>query len=353
MPSTFPTFNPHPLFRGGHTQTLAGVFLRGESFDERAVKHEVALEDGDRVVLHDDVPADWHGGGRVVLLIHGLAGCHTSPYMQRIARRLNARGMRTLRMDLRGCGAGVALARHSYHSGRSEDAAAALRRIEQLCPGSPVTLVGFSLGGNITLKLLGEAPDLVPTNLERALAVCPPVDLLECVGALRRGVNRLYDRYFTRLLLEQVVARQAVVRDVIVPPGWPGPPQNGSLPDAKGRLSAETGRTGVKHRRPRGIFEFDDQFTAPIAGFGTAENYYRQCSSAQFISAIRVPTLILAANNDPLVPGSAFGRLKFPPCVALHLTGDGGHLGFLARSNGDPDRRWMDWRVVDWCCAGD
>lgn len=336
MTCSFPPFNPHWLFRGGHAQTLAAVILRGTSAGERAVRHEVALPDGDRIVLHDDCPPGWSGGGKVALLIHGLAGCHASPYMQRIAGKLNARNVRTFRMDLRGCGAGLALARHSYHSGRSEDAAAALRAIERLCPGSPATLVGFSLGGNITLKLLGEAPPDVPANLQRALAVCPPVDLLECVSALRRGVNRIYDRYFTRLLLAQVAARQAVVSDAIVPAGWPF-----------GLRSNGKSQPGM----PRGIFEFDDRFTAPIAGFGTAENYYRLCSSAQFVPAIRVPTQILVAADDPLVPGTTFSQLKIPSSVTLQVTRSGGHLGFLAQSNGDADRRWMDWRVVDWCCA--
>lgn len=351
MTSLYPQFTPHPLFRGGHAQTLAGVILRGEAFHEQAVRHEVALGDGDRVVLHDDRPAGWRTGGKVVLLIHGLAGCHDSPYMQRIARKLNARDVRTFRMDLRGCGAGLALARNSYHSGRSEDAAAALRAIEQLCPGSPVTLVGFSLGGNITLKLMGEAPHAVPANLERAMAVCPPVDLLGCVHALRRGVNRIYDRYFARLLLEQVAARQAVVPDTVLPPGWPDLNGSARRPEGHAHSPANSGSKSARYRFPRGIFEFDERFTAPIAGFGTAENYYRLCSSAQFIPAIRVPTLILAAANDPLVPASAFDRLTIPSSVTLQLTRDGGHLGFLGRSNGDPDRRWMDWRVVDWCCA--
>jgi uncharacterized protein len=346
MPSTFPSFAPHPFLRGGHSQTLAGVFFRGEPYREKASLHEVSLDDGDRVVLHDNCPAEWCAGNRVALLIHGLAGCHASPYMQRIAKKLNARGVRTFRMDLRGCGAGLALARHSYHSGRSADAAAALRKIAQLCPGSPAVLVSFSLGGNITLKLLGEAPEAVPANLERALAVCPPVDLLECVGALCRGVNRFYDRYFARLLLEQVAARQAVIPDMVLPSGWPNSIQKSSTP------------TGARHaarnfRLPRGIYEFDRQFTAPIAGFGTAENYYRLCSSAQFLPAIRIPTLILAAADDPLVPRLAFDRLTLSSAVTLQMSHAGGHLGFLGRSNGDPDRRWMDWRVVDWCCSND
>src|SRR5262249_16724822 len=147
-------------------------------------------------------------GDRTALLIHGLVGSHLSPYMQRVAGKLNAHGIRTFRMDLRGCGAGAALARYPYHSGRSDDAAASVRKIAEVCPGSSTTLIGFSLGGNITLKLVGELPDELPPNLDSAVAVSPPIDLLHCVESLRRPLNRFYDRYFVRLLLTQVQTQQ-------------------------------------------------------------------------------------------------------------------------------------------------
>jgi predicted alpha/beta-fold hydrolase len=314
-------FRPHPLFPTGHLQTLAGVYLPGYPRKETARQHRVVLPDGDQIILHDDVPADWRPGAGAALMIHGLCGCHTSPYMQRIAAKLTDRGVRTFRMDLRGCGAGSGLARLPYHSGRSADAAAALRSIAEICPKSPTTLIGFSLGGNITLKLLGESPDDVPANLDRAVAVCPPVDLAECVRVLARGVNRLYDRHFIRLLMAQVANQRRLI------------------PDAPA-LDPQM--------QPHGVYEFDDVFTAPVCGFGTANNYYRLCSSNQFVPEIRVPTLILAAADDPLIPGEVFSRLAVPPAVTMVLTGSGGHLGFIGRRNGDPDRRWMDWRVVEW-----
>ncbi|MBI3865853.1 MAG: alpha/beta fold hydrolase [Planctomycetia bacterium] len=315
-------FQPHRLLRTGHLQTLAGVYWPHRRDTTPAHHRRVVLGDGDQLVLHDDCPPGWQPGQRAALLIHGLAGCHASPYMQRIAAKLNARGVRAFRMDLRGCGAGFGLARMPYHSGRSEDAAAALSAIGELCPGSPVALVGFSLGGNITLKLVGESAASLPANLDRAMAVCPPVDLLTCVRSLARGVNRFYDRHFVQLLVRQVFDLRARIPDA------PGLPANVV---------------------PRGVFDFDEMFTAPVCGFGTALNYYRLCSSAQFVPEIRLPTQILAAADDPLVPGAMFGELRLSPAVHLALSRSGGHLGFIARRNGDPDRRWMDWRVVDWC----
>lgn len=314
-------FRPHPLLPTGHLQTLAGLFLPQGRTQEQARQHTVGLDDGDQIILHDDCPPSWNAGGRTALLIHGLAGCHTSPYMQRIARKLNHRGVRTFRMDLRGCGAGMGLARLPYHSGRSEDAVAALRKIAELSPDSPTTLIGFSLGGNIILKLLGESAAALPAQLDRAVAVCPPVDLLACVKSLAEGVNRLYDRHFVTLLRQQLGIQQRL------------------LPDAP--------RLDARHQ-PRGVFDFDEMFTAPVCGFGTALNYYRLCSSAQFVPEIRVPTLILAAADDPLVPRQMFADLRLSSAVTLHLAPSGGHLGFIGRHNGDPDRRWMDWRVVDW-----
>ncbi len=320
----FPPFQPHPLLSGPHAQTLAGVYLPGHRFRYQATQHRVQLDDGDQIILHDDCPSAWQASDRSALLIHGLAGCHESGYMQRIAHKLNARGVRTFRMDLRGCGAGAGLARLPYHSGRSEDAAAALAAIAIQFSQSPTTLIGFSLGANITLKLLGELEGRPCGNLDSAVAVSPPVDLAACSRQIQKGANRMYDRHFVGLLLEQIKARRGV------------------LPEAASVTFS---------RRPKTLWEFDHEFTAVVSGFGTAENYYRLASSAQFIPSIRTPTLILASRDDPIIPCDGWERAKIPPAVDVRLTQRGGHLGFVARAGVDPDRRWMDWRVVDWVLA--
>jgi predicted alpha/beta-fold hydrolase len=319
--SPIPPFRPHPLVRGGHAQTLAGAYLPGHRFVDRAQHRVVRLDDGDALVLHDDCPADWQPTHRSALLIHGLAGCHESGYMRRIAGKLNAQGVRAFRMDLRGCGAGVALARLPYHSGRSDDAAAALAAIAQMFPDSPTTLVGFSLGANITLKLLGELGESACGNLDSAMAVCPPTDLAACSRQISLPANRMYDRFFVGLLLEQLRARERLVRDAA-------------------RVSFT--------RTPRTLWEFDDSFTAPICGFGTADNYYRAASSLPWIARIERPTLILASRDDPMIPPRALEQLQPPPSVRVHMAESGGHLGFVGRGGCDADRRWMDWRVVEW-----
>lgn len=321
---TLSPFRQHPLLRGGHVQTLAGVFLPGVRHPYRARQHRVQLADGDQIVLHDDCPAEWRTGDRTALLIHGLAGCHQSPYMQRIAAKFVERGVRTFRMDLRGCGAGFGLARLPYHGGRSEDAAAALAAIAEVCPGSPTTVIGFSLGGNITLKLLGELGEARCGGLDSAVAVCPPVDLQAAVERMALPLNRAYDRHFVRLLLRQMRERQRV------------------LPDAPAPVFA---------RPPRRLFDFDDQYTAPVCGFGSAANYYRLASSAQFASAIRQPTLVIASRDDPLAPWRPLAQLSGLPFIQLEITERGGHLGFIGRPGVDPDRRWLDWRIVEWVAS--
>ncbi len=326
MSVSWPPFRPHPLLRSGHAQTLAGVYLPGHDDPYLAAQHQVDLADGDRLVLHDDCPDSWRPGNRAVLLIHGLAGCHTSGYMRRISRKLCDRGVRAFRMDLRGCGAGHELARWPYHSGRSEDAAAALQAIARIAPDSPVTLVGFSLGGNITLKLAGELAGSPCAHLDSAMAVCPPADLAACSRQISKRLNTFYDRYFVARLLEQLAARRHLL------------PHEHALPFDP---------------PPRTLWEFDNRFTAVVCGFGTADNYYRQASSLPLISQIQLPTMILASRDDPMIPPQALESVKRPPNVRLCMTRHGGHLGFVGRGRRDPDRRWMDWRVVDWVLAAD
>lgn len=317
----FPAFRPHPLLRSGHAQTLAANFLHGAPKARTAEStHYVPLPDGDHVVLHDDRPIGWQAGDGAALLLHGLGGCHASPYLVRAARKLEARGVRTFRMDYRTCGAGLALASRPYHAGLSEDAAEALRFIERLCPGSPLGLAGYSMGGNVALRTLGAHPGELPESLVRAVVVNPPVDLAESCDYLTGPIQRLYDRHFAKSLTRHVA-------------------RHGGF--------AETSRELFASRVVR-IREFDERFTVPRWGFGTVEEYYATASAARFVKRITVPTLILHSLDDPLVPGQMFEALERSDAVTLHLTTHGGHLGFIGVGGVDPDRRWMDWRIVDW-----
>jgi uncharacterized protein len=322
----FPEFRSHALLKGGHRQTLIGFLFRGVGYSAGRKQHSIELPDGDRLILHDDQPESWQCGDSVALLLHGLAGCHGSAYMVRVGEKLNARGVRVFRLDHRGCGAGTDLARFPYNAGRSEDVRAAFLKVRALCPGSPSAIVGFSLSGNMLLKMLGEDSSAAgDAGSERATPTCavavnPPVDLALCGEALRRRENRLYERHFVKLLGKQVDQRVARFPDA-PRPKW------SSLPDR--------------------LRDFDDGYTAPASGFDGVEDYYERCSGEQFVKSIRVPTLVLTARDDPLIPVQSFESLSTEHVAAV-IAPHGGHLGYIGTRNGDPDRRWMDWRIVDW-----
>ena len=204
-----------------------------------------------------------------------------------------------------------------YHSGLTGDTELILRHLYTNGWG-PVFLVGFSLGGNMALKLAGE---LGETNLLAGVcAVSTPIDLAVCVRSLDRRGNILYARRFLKRLCERVQRKSKLTPD---------------LYDPSGLASVKT------------VWEFDDRFTAPLFGFGSAEHYYRTQSAQQFLDAIRVPTLVIAAKDDPLVPFKMYDHPAFQnnPALTLLPVEHGGHLGFLSRQR---PRFWLDEVALDW-----
>ena len=194
--------------------------------------------------------------------------------------------------------------------------------LERLCPGSPVSVAGFSLSANLLLRYLGDDPESLPLSLFRAVAVCPPIDLEHCVGHLQQtSLGQRYDWYFARQLVSQI-ARTPQWRD--------------DLPLAH-----------VK-RPPRRLIDFDELYTAPASGFESAEHYYSVASSKSHISKIRVHTAILVSEDDPMVSTAPWNDVSIPSNITMCMTDSGGHLGFIGRNGVDPDNRWMDWRVVEW-----
>jgi predicted alpha/beta-fold hydrolase len=284
----------------------------------------VEFPDGDIVALHDDCPLGWQDSDLTAFLVHGLAGTSQSGYMRRVAGKLTAKGVRVFRMDLRGCGAGSGLARLPYHPGRSQDGLWALRFASDLCPRSPMAFVGFSLGANLGLKMLGELRHALPPNLRRAIAINPPLDLERSAIALERFFTRIYNARFVKCLLRQVELSPKLIR------------RNAVL------------RFG---KRLRKIREFDDYYTRAVWGFSSVSEFYADGSAAAWLNQITVPTLILAAADDPIVPHAVFQNAPRSAQVRLHITKTGGHMGFISRRGVDQDRRWMEWRVVDWVTA--
>ena len=315
-----PEFEPHPWLRGGHLQTVAGRYLPSPWVRLRGTYHELDLGDGDRLSVLDSVPAAWARGGPAAVLVHGLAGCARSPYVARVAAKLVAAGVRAVRMNLRGAGSGFGIARGIYHSGRTEDVRAVVDWLARRAPGSPIALVGFSLGANLALKLAAEAAANPVAGLDCVLAANPPLDLLACCRQIRRPENRLYDLNFVRQLRAEVRRLHAAF------------PELGA----------------VDLSRARSVLDFDEAYTAPRNGFAGAEDYYARCSAGPLVHGITLPGLVVHAEDDPFIPPEPFRRVRFPTQLALELIPWGGHLGYVSRSPWQGDRRWLDARLVCW-----
>jgi predicted alpha/beta-fold hydrolase len=317
-------FRPHLLLSSGHAQTIYAGLGAATKLPYLSRCHAIPTTDGDQLALHEDVPREWRKGGLSSLLVHGLGGSHRSPYVARIANKLRARGVRTYRLDMRGCGAGDQMAQKTAHAGRSQDVAAAVDFILTECPESSLVVVGFSLGANQVLKMLGEWGNSAPSCLLRAMAVAPPIDLLACAKNIARPSRFAYNRWFVRSLVRDARRRAAWV-PALADIDWTRPPKT--------------------------LYEFDDRVTAPVNGFSGAEHYYTCSSSSTWLQKIQRPTLILAARDDPIVPGTIFQNLVLGDQVALHMTKHGGHVGYIGRRGLDPDRNWLEWRVVE-CVIG-
>jgi predicted alpha/beta-fold hydrolase len=319
MPIPSESFRPWFLLRNPHAQTVLGAFWKSSAFPYRTTRRRVRLEDGDQLVIHDTVPIGWTAGEPIAVLVHGLGGSHHSGGIVRLARLLLARDIRVVRIDLRGTGAGFRLARGCYHAGCSSDVRAALALIHRLAPDSPLWLAGLSLGGNVALKLAGETDEHPVPNLVRVAAVAPPVDLDACLALLSRRQNRLYEWHFVRELLAEARRRSRL---------FPHPP----LPSFPRRPSLRL---------------FDDRYTAPRSGFRDATDYYARASAAPFVPNIRVPTLILAARDDPFVAFEPIEQLSCPANVTVRLTDHGGHVGFLG-ADGAGGWCWGEQAVAAW-----
>lgn len=323
MPDPAATFRPLPLLGNPHVQTLLSACLPDWTTRIPADERLVRLPDGDVLVLQDSRPSGWHNGAPIALLVHGLSGSHASGYMRRIARLLLAQNVRVARTDLRGSGRGLHLARRSYHAGCSDDIRAAALDLKREAPASPLFLVGFSLGGNIVLKLAGEAAADPLPGLTRVAAVAPPIDLARCAELIVQPRNRFYNQHFVRELMALVRERQRY------------------FPHLR----------QLQFPQPLGLREFDEIYTAPQAGFAGADDYYRRAASLPYISRIEVPTLILTARDDPFVAAEPFERLTAPAHVDVRILACGGHLGFLG-PDGAGGIRWAERYVTRWLLEG-
>jgi uncharacterized protein len=287
--------------RGRHAQTVAGRFLRPAP-GLPWVRERVDTPDGDFVDL--DWGPDPGTGAGVVLVLHGLEGSARRSYVQLAFRELLARGLRPVGLNFRSCSGELNRTARLYHSGETEDVRYVAELVGARAGDAPLGAIGFSLGGNVLLKYLGE--EGVGARIRGAVAVSVPFDLAAGCGALEGTLfgRYLYTPYFMRKLRRKTAGKSALL----------------------------TERCDVPRAlRARTLREFDDAATAPLHGFRDATDYYERCSSAVFLARIRVPTLLLQALDDPFLPREALptAAALSNPWLLPGFVETGGHTGFL------------------------
>ena len=322
MPRAWRTeFLPRRGLRSGHLQTIVGNFWPRPPFhipvEEDAV--EVDAADLSRVLCHCHWQAEEVRASRLTLvLLHGLEGSSDSRYIRGIAARAWAASMNVVRMNMRNCRGSEALTPTLYHSGRSADVGAVVEHYTAQFGLERVALVGYSMGGNLVLKLAGEWGSRAP--LCAVATVCPVIDLAPSADALHEPANRAYEWHFLRGLMRRIRRKAELFPEVYRLDGL-GP--------------------------VRSIREFDNKIVAPHNGFRNADDYYFRAASARVLDRIAVPTLVLCANDDPfirLLPETRAALLANPH-IEFVETSHGGHCAFLGRGPGD-EIHWAEATVV-------
>lgn len=303
--------------RGPHLQTIGGKFLRPDPGIPLR-RERLELPDGDFLDL------DFAAAGSVandpeapvVLVLHGLEGSARRRYMLVTYRELLARGLRPVGLNFRACSGEPNRLPRLYHSGDTEDLRFVVGHLADRFHGVPLGAIGFSLGGNVLLKYLGEEGEDAGRRLRAAVAISVPFDLTAGAATLERGfMGRIYTEYFLRNLRKKVRAKARLLEGLI---------------DVQATLRARTLRA------------FDDVATAPLHGFADSADYYRRSSSAPYLERIRIPTLLLQAEDDPFQPAEAIPRdaIARNPHIVAGFTERGGHVGFITWSD-DPGKRGL------------
>lgn len=302
-----------PLFRNPHLQTIASHYWpRPPAEGAASSRRYFETEPGVQVLVESQRPPGECRGE--IVMVHGLEGSGDAGYIRGLAAAALGAGFAAHRFHMRTCGGTERLCNTLYHAGLTSDLAAVLRQLRREGLGTAF-LVGFSLGGNVVLKLAGELGGKALEVMAGVCGVSTPLDLGSCATRLSAPENWIYQRRFVRRM--------------------------------RARLRS-TGRYGPPDLRGlRTVAAIDDRITSPSFGFGTAANYYRTQSAAQYLSAIRVPALLIQAEDDPLVPFAIFrsAAVRANPWVELLATQHGGHLGFLARGS---RRFWLDHAILQW-----
>ncbi|MGH9682271.1 MAG: YheT family hydrolase [Candidatus Acidiferrales bacterium] len=318
-------FIPLRAIRNPHVMTIAANFWP-RKFPRlgRSVPRLFEIEPGTQVRGE----CHWQQNSRehpAIVLLHGLEGSSDSSYMLGTAEKAWFAGFSVIRLNQRNCGGTEKLTPTLYHSGLSGDVGAVIRELIEQDRLPEVSAAGFSMGGNLVLKMAGEMGDSAPPQLTSIVAVAPALDLAACADALDERRNFLYQRHFVARLKRRMKHKARLFPD--------------RYPAAKLKGLA----------RVRSVREFDDVITAKFCGFRNADDYYAQASAKHVVAQIRCPTLILTAQDDPFVPHESFDipAIRENPCIQLVAVRHGGHCAFIAAERAE--RFWAEARIVEFC----
>jgi len=306
-------FRPAPWLPGAHLQTVGGKFLRPDS-DPGLEPLRVETPDNDFLDL--EIAPEPSPGAPVAIVLHGLEGSTRRAYMRVAMSELYRRGIRPVGLNFRACSGTTNLQPRFYHSGETEDLAHVVTLLRDRFPDRPMGAIGFSLGGNVLLKYLGERGE--GPGLEAGAAVSVPFDLAAGSRFIEGGImGKVYTRYFIQSLRAKLRSKKGVLGDLL---------------NLERALAART------------LWEYDEVATAPLHGFPGAEEYYRLSSSLQFLPDIRTSTLLLQAEDDPFLPPGSLPveEVEENPWLLGGFTPSGGHVGFVSGASPWRPRFWAE-----------
>jgi len=314
-------FKPSFVLKNCHVQTVyASLFRKKIELDFEIEKF--ILSDNDFIEAYWHKTASHNANTPIIILFHGLAGSYKSPYIQGIMQAAQKAGFTSVLMHFRGCSGKDNLKARSYHSGDTQDALEFIRSVKKRYPHAKLFGVGYSLGANMLLKLLGEEKEKV--LLDAAVAVSAPMLLDRCADRMNKGFSRFYQK---RLLKDLQIALDKKydthpMQDLI-------------------KLS----RKNIK--KLNNFWKFDEAYTAKINGFASAKDYYTKSSSKQYLKTIAIPTLIIHAKDDPFMTPEVLPiQEEISDTVVLNILNHGGHVGFISGNLFQP-HYWLETRIID------
>lgn len=325
-----PDYAPSFPFTIGHIQTLYPTLFRPKPFTT-PIHKRLELDDGDFLDIDWHYHQPNHYSSKLAVISHGLEGNSRKKYMLGMAAQLTGHGWDVICLNFRGCSSEMNRLPRLYHSGVTDDLHTILGH--GLATGNyrHAALIGFSMGGNQTLKYLGEAPDILPGQVKAAVVFSVPVRLADSGTVLDHWTNRIYMEYFMKGLRDKIRIKAEMFPE---------------LYDTRGLAEMKT------------FTPFDDKYTGPIHGFRGAADYYAKCSSQQFLHSIRTPTLIVQAHDDPFLPASCYPHEEahINDNIFLEIPRYGGHVGFVG--NGNDNSYWLEQRAaaflntIQYPCSG-